>query len=138
YAGTTAATIATRTLSGVLGTDAVSYNGGTAAFSDINVGTGKTVSATGLGLSGTNAGNYTVNSTATTTADITKRPITVTADAKSKYYNQSDPPLTYQITSSSLVNSDSFSGALTRDSGESVGQYNILQGTLTLSTNYTL
>jgi hypothetical protein len=71
YDGTTAATITSRTLAGVLGTDVVSYTGGTATFDTRNVGTGKTVTGTGLGLTGASAGNYTVNSTATTTANIT-------------------------------------------------------------------
>ena len=36
------------------------------------------------------------------------------------------------------MNGDSFSGALTRVAGEDVGTYAITQGTLALSTNYTL
>src|SRR5207253_6970000 len=84
YDGTTAATIASRSLSGVLGTDTVSYTGGTATFSDKNVGSGKTVTATGLSLSGSDAGDYTVNATATTTADITARALTVSASGINK------------------------------------------------------
>ena len=42
-----------------------------ATFADKNVGTGKTVSVSGISISGTDAGNYTFNTTATTTADIT-------------------------------------------------------------------
>ena len=74
YDGTTAATILTRTLTGVLAADEanVSLTGGTATFADPNVGNGKTVTATGLSLSGTAAGNYELSSTtATTTANIT-------------------------------------------------------------------
>src|SRR5262249_33095627 len=41
YDGNATASITSRTLTGVLGTDAVSYVGGIAAFSDKNVGTGK-------------------------------------------------------------------------------------------------
>src|SRR5439155_4246035 len=55
YDGTTAATIATRTLSGVIGSDNVTLTGGTAAFADMNAGIGKTVTATGLSLTGTAA-----------------------------------------------------------------------------------
>jgi hypothetical protein len=61
---------------------------------------------------------------------IDPRPITVTADAKSKIFSDPDPALTYQRTSGTLVDTDSFTGSLTRDPGEAVGQYNILQGTL--------
>ena len=44
------------------------------------------------------------------TLDINTRAITITADAKSKVYGAADPALTYQITSGSLVGSDTFSG----------------------------
>ena len=37
-----------------------------------------------------------------------------------------------------MVLGDSFSGALERDSGASVGAYTITQGTLALSANYNL
>ena len=87
YNGTTTATIASRTLSGVIAGDTVTYVGGTATFSDKNVGTGKTVTATGLSLSGSSAGNYTVNTTATTTADITPRALTVKAAGVNKTYD---------------------------------------------------
>src|SRR5262249_40951951 len=43
YDGTTAATIATRTLSGVVGSDNVSLTGGAATFANKSAGTGKTV-----------------------------------------------------------------------------------------------
>jgi hypothetical protein len=69
--GTTTATIATRTLTGVISGDDVSYIGGTANFSQSTPGTGLTVNATGLSLAGGDAGNYTVNTTTTTTANIT-------------------------------------------------------------------
>src|SRR5256714_6073334 len=61
YDGTTTATIQTRTLTGVIGIDDVSLTGGTATFADPNAGTGKTVTATGLGLSGSAAGNYSLS-----------------------------------------------------------------------------
>jgi hypothetical protein len=69
---------------------------------------------------------------------ITPAPLTVTADPKTKVYGSVDPVFTYQIASGALVGSDSFSGALTRSVGETVGSYAIHQGTLTAGTNYTL
>src|SRR5205814_9707794 len=88
YDGTTAATIATHTISGVIGSDNVSLSGGTATFADENVGNGKSVSATGLSLSGADAGNYQLASTsAATTANITARTLTVSAAAASKVYD---------------------------------------------------
>jgi YDG domain/FG-GAP repeat/RTX calcium-binding nonapeptide repeat (4 copies) len=71
FDGNTSATILTRTLSGVESGDTVSYVGGTATFNTAAVGNGKTVTATGLSLSGADAGNYTVNTSAQTTANIT-------------------------------------------------------------------
>src|SRR5205814_4234475 len=78
YDGTTAATIAARTLSGALAGDDVSLSGGSASFASKSVGTARTVTATGLTLSGLAAGNYQLASnSATTTADITARALTV-------------------------------------------------------------
>src|SRR5262249_6896559 len=71
YDGTTTATIASRSLTGVVGSDDVSPTGGTASFSDATVGTGKTVTLTGAVLSGTDAGNYVLDAVSTTTANIT-------------------------------------------------------------------
>ena len=107
YDGTTAATIASRSLAGVVGADDVSYAGGTASFADRNVGTGKAVTASGLALAGADAGNYTVNSTATTAADITARPITVTAATNTKVYDgTTSAAATPGITGGSLATGD--------------------------------
>jgi hypothetical protein len=95
YDGTTNATIATRTLTGVIGTDVVTYTGGVATFDDVppgtgqNVGNNKPVTATGLYLTGADALNYTVNSTTTTTANITPQGLMITANNYSAQY--SDP-----------------------------------------------
>jgi len=88
YDGTTAATIASRTLSGVIGADNLSLSGGTATFADRTAGNGKSVTATGLSLSGTAAGNYQLASTsAATSADITARSLTVSATGENKVYD---------------------------------------------------
>ncbi len=94
-----------------------------------------TISAT-LSPSGI-LGNYDIayNSAAFT---ITPRPVTVTADAKSKLYSEADPELTYTLTNGSLLNGDSLSGALSRDAGEDAGDYAITQGTLSAGGNYEL
>src|SRR5438034_778124 len=79
YDGAMNATIATRALAGVINGDVVSLTGGTATFADKNLGNGKTVTATGLSLSGADAGYYVLaSSTATTTANITAAALTVT------------------------------------------------------------
>ncbi len=100
---------------------------------------------------GENAGTYAINQGAldATTAnynvnfvsdtfEITTRTIEITADAKSKTYGDVDPTLTYQITSGALQGSDTFTGSLTRATGENVGTHAIQEGTLSAGANYTL
>src|SRR6185369_11551878 len=59
-----------------------------ATFADKNIGNGKSVTATSLSLSGTDAGNYQLASTsAATTADITARTLTVSATGVNKVYD---------------------------------------------------
>ena len=60
---------------------------GTAAFLDKNVGMGKTVNVSGISLAGADAGNYTYNTTASTTADITPASLTITATGINKVYD---------------------------------------------------
>ncbi|WP_316795539.1 MBG domain-containing protein [Pedobacter agri] len=82
------------------------------------------------------SGNYTVTYVG---ADLTigAKTITVTAAAKSKTYGDADPALTYTFAPA-LAGTDTFSGSLTRTLGENVGTYAINQGTLALSSNYTI
>ncbi len=61
---------------------------------------------------------------------LTKRRITVTADALTKTYGDADPILSYTITSGSLVSGDVLTGSLVREAGETVGEYTINQGSL--------
>lgn len=70
------------------------------------------------------------------TLEVTKKPVTITADAKTKAYGEDDPTLTY--TSEGLINEDALTGALTRDAGENVGEYAINPGTLTAGDNYAI
>ncbi len=58
-----------------------------ATFTDKNVGIAKPISVNGITLSGAAAANYTVNTTATSTANITARPLTITASAQNKVYD---------------------------------------------------
>ncbi|WP_162344410.1 MBG domain-containing protein [Pontibacter fetidus] len=97
-----------------------------------NVGTYAITQGT---LAATN--NYTLTYTA---ADftITRRAVAVTADALSKIYGQTDPELTYTVTSGSVVSGDNFTGKLVRDEGENVGDYAVNLGDLSLGDNYSL
>ncbi len=81
--------------------------------------------------------NYTVTPT-DGVLTVTKITIVAAADNKSKIFGQTDPPLTYQVTSGSLLAGDAFAGALTREPGEAVGPYAILKGTLALPAYYDL
>jgi hypothetical protein len=71
----------------------------TAVFADVggvantgkNVGSGKTVSVSGISLSGTDAGNYTVSATGTATANITAAPLHISGfTASDKVFNGND------------------------------------------------
>ena len=70
------------------------------------------------------------------TLEVTKKTLTIIADAKSKAYGEADPALTY--TSEGLINDDAISGTLTRDAGEDAGDYAITQGGLTAGNNYAI
>src|SRR6188768_3060429 len=86
YDGTNAAT-STCALAGVVGPDVVTC-AGTATFDTALVGTGKTVTVTGITLSGAAAGNYTLAATtATTTANITAVALTASVTAANKIYD---------------------------------------------------
>ena len=94
------------------------------------------MSVTGINVTGTDAGNYTFNTTAATTANITKAALTVTVNPENKLFGTPDPTLTY--TNSGLVGTDVITGNLTRNPGESAGSYAITQGTVTGGSNYNL
>ncbi len=85
YDGTTTAVahLSDDRVSGDVFTD--SYT--SANFADKNAGIGKTVTVLGISISGTDAGNYTFNSTATATADITARALTISATGNNKVYD---------------------------------------------------
>jgi len=70
--------------------------------------------------------------------EVTKRFITIAADANSKFYGTSDPALTVTVTSGNWVTGDVFTGALSREPGEHLGSYEISQGTLSAGGNYTI
>jgi hypothetical protein len=136
YDGTTDATV--NFSDDHLGGDTVTI-GYTADFAHPNIGHAIDIAISNVTLSGLDAGNYTLGPVPTaTTADITERPITVTADSLGKEYGAGDPPLTYAVTDGSLVSGESLEGALTRDVGEEIGSHWITQGTLAASANYAM
>lgn len=66
--------------------------------------------------------------------EIAKKKVEVFADPADKVYGEEDPEFTYQFDG--LVFGDSFTGALSREEGEDVGEYGILAGTLSAGDNY--
>jgi len=125
------------------GTVSLTVDGGTPRSAALANGSA-TFTVTGL-----NAGDHSLSaayaaqedfaaSAATGAVHVNPRAVAVTADAKTKTYGDADPGLSYHVTSGSIVNGDSFTGSLERDSGETVGSYAIHQGTLALSSNYVL
>ncbi len=129
YDGTTAATITAYNLSGgIIEGDDVDYIGGTANFIDRNVDNNKTVTAIGLSLSGADASNYTVNTTATTTANISQLSINVNAVTDSKIYDKTTSSAGIPVFAPALVGGD------TPNFTQSFNDYNVGTGkTLTPS-----
>lgn len=117
--------------------DLTTQRGALAGLFSVNMITGLDVGVQQL-IPGTLVnGNYEI-SYEPATVNITPQEISITADSKTKIYGEADPPLTYQITAGSLIGSDAISGSLNRLLGEGAAAYAINQGTVHLTTNYTL
>ncbi len=95
YDGSTAATLGNPSngsisFVGMLAGDSLSASATGAVFGDKNAGVGKAVTVNGLRLGGTDAGNYTLQSTTgATTGTITQATLTVSATAANKVYDGS-------------------------------------------------
>ena len=138
-------------------TDVLTITEGTANFNNKNVGTGKTVTATGITLSGADAVNYTLAATTvTTTASITKKTLTVTASASDKIYDGSTTAavvltsdkatadiLTISNTDANFDNKNIGTGKTVTIIGLTLGgtdaaNYNLAVTTVTTTANITL
>ena len=86
---------------------------------------------TGAKLNARSDSTYTV-----TVVAPSKVALTVTADPQTMIYGNSDPDLTWKITSGNLAAGDTLSGSLTRVAGEDVGTYAIQKGTLSGGSKY--
>jgi len=118
-----------------------SYSNDALAFSDSFTGVLTRVTGDDIGTYTINQGNLALSSNYAinfngNSLTIGKKTINVTANAQAKTYGNSDPALTY--TADALVSGDGFTGSLTRDAGEDVGNHAITRGSLALSNNYTL
>jgi hypothetical protein len=87
YNGNAVAVLSAPIVTGAIAGDAVSLTGGTGAFADKNVGTGKPVSVTGATLTGADAPNYTLGAVTANNADITALGVTGSYTAANKVYN---------------------------------------------------
>src|SRR5258705_10930526 len=84
YNGTTTATV---TLSDDRASgDSLNTSYSSASFADKNVGTSKPVNVSAIAVTGTDAANYTFNTTASATADITRATVTALTTAENKIY----------------------------------------------------
>jgi hypothetical protein len=98
----------------LVGTASVHASEGVAEFAGLSVkGVGSyQLTATGGSLDSDDSAAF----------SITARPITVTVTAgQTKVYGATDPVFAYTVTTGSLAAGDTFSGALSRASGENIG-----------------
>jgi hypothetical protein len=113
YDGTTNATVASRALQGVIGTDDVALDTNDVAFfASANVGTGISVTVSNLTLTGSVATNYVLSTNiVTTNADITPATLTYVADPATRFYGTANPAFTGTVTG--FVNGEDLGGATT-------------------------
>jgi gliding motility-associated-like protein len=143
YNGTTVATLNTGSalLAGVLGGDNVTIvsAGATGTFVNRNVGANKIVTASGLTLSGSDSGNYTIIVPALS-ADITKAPLTISGlTANNKVYDGTTAA-TLNLSSASLtgiIDADAVSLNSSAASG-TFSDANIGSGKVVTTTGFTL
>ncbi|MCX6133089.1 MAG: YDG domain-containing protein [Ignavibacteriales bacterium] len=106
-------------LVGVVGSDVVTLNTGAAAgsFDSKNFGTNKHVTISGLSISGTDAGNYSLTQPSATAA-ISKKAASATPAAAGKIYGAPEPVLTGSLTG---FVAGEVSATCSRVAGETVG-----------------
>lgn len=103
YDGTTGGTV-TLASDGVLDGDNVLFTGA-GVFADKNVGTNKAVTVSGITADGADAGNYSYNTSANTTADVTQLGIVVDATGVDKIYDATTNA-TVILASDSVIEGD--------------------------------
>jgi hypothetical protein len=134
YDGTTTAAV-TLGDNRVVG-DVLALSNTSADFTDKNAAVGKTVNVGGINISGADAGNYTFNTTASTTADITAKSLTVSGlTAANKTYDGGTVATVNTAAASltGLVAGD----ALTVSATGAFSDKNVGNGkTVTLTSNY--
>jgi len=136
--------------------DQITLSDTSATFATKDAGTGKTVSVSGISLSGTDADDYSLqNTTAATTTNVTAAPLTVTATGGTQVYNGtltanitlasnavSGDQVTLSDTSANLATKNVGNGKLVAVSGISLSgtdavDYSLQDGSTTTTTNVT-
>ena len=144
YDGTTAATVTSWTLGGVLAGDGVAVTAGSAAFDSARAGTAKTVRATATSLGGADVTNYALAApTVLTTASITPATLTYAATPVTAVAGTGWPALTGTL--SGFVPGDTLASATTgtaafttpAGAGSAPGAYPVL-GTGLIAADYRL
>lgn len=140
YDGTDNAAIKGGELNGVIKGDDVKAAFPTMGrFAKSDVGTGIAVTVADITLDGSAKDNYKLTQPTGLKANITQAPITIKADDKQMVKGAAIPELTYKITSGQLFAEDKVSGTpATAANGSKLGDFDITQGTLTVSSNYKL
>ena len=126
-----------------IGNDQLAFSTNGAKFSDKNAGMGKTVTVGGIAISGVDAGNYTVNGTASATANIAQAALTVKVGNAEKDQGNANPA--FNASYAGLLGGDTAAGELsgnlafstTAMTGSAAGDYLVLASGLA-STNYAL
>jgi hypothetical protein len=153
YDGTTAAALSSvgAVFAGRIGSDQLTIGSATASFADKNVGTGKTVTVSGLTLGGADAGDYVLagNTSTTLTGDITPAVLIVSGlTAANKVYDTTTAAtltspgvltglapgetLTFQVSGAAFADKNAGTGKTVTVTG-----YSLTDGT-GLASNYRL
>ncbi|NBY11980.1 MAG: fibronectin type III domain-containing protein, partial [Actinobacteria bacterium] len=124
-------------MTGLVSPETLTVTATGADYSSANAATYTDVVVTHNVADGSNGGvasNYSTLSNATATAIVSRKAITITADAMSKDYGTTDPTFTY-VVSPSITGLDALSGLLSRVAGTDAGTYAIQQNTLVDANN---
>jgi gliding motility-associated-like protein len=128
YDGNNSATLAAGNYSliGLVGSDIVTVTG-TTNYDNAAANTGKIITATAFVLGGGDKDNYNLTtSTATSTGAITKAPLVITADNKTRVQNTPDP--TFTATYTGFVNSETNAILTTQPTFTTTATLSSLQG----------
>lgn len=133
---TTVTTIPQLSVTGLLGSDEVIATANNASFTNKDAGVA-TVNITSINYSGIDKNNYIMpTSTLNSQCTIERFPLSLTPRAGQRHaLGVTEPTIEYDITPSSLPTGDILMGELTREAGENIGFYSILQGNLTNTNN---